>query len=375
MKKLNEIEFKEEALDIIEQAESLTSDQLAALQQDDELSSDVAFIHKVKSTMQPTAPVDIEARLRLFHSRMERDEEQKSLKQRLRTITISLLATAAVLIGAIFYLHTAPAVPTELPEGMIFAADTQRSGISITTEQGDKVMLATTGSQSRSISLSDFQEVLQEIGVSEKVTLDVPYGSSADITLPDGTIVYMHPGARLIFPNHFTGPKREVIFEGEAYFKVAHDAAHPFVITSGTMETTVLGTEFNISTLQSTVVLVNGSVSLRETTSNANVLLKPHQQAVLAANKSAFTVTPANVEPYEFWRDGYLYFEQAELQDIMQAIGRNFNMSVVFRNDAALHYRMRFITERNKGVEAALQTMNEMGKAHVSVQGTTIYVD
>ena len=69
-------------------------------------------------------------------------------------------------------------------------------------------------------------------------------------------------------------------------------------------------------------------------------------------------VSKVNTEPYEFWRDGYLYFDQVELIDIMKAIGENFNMSVVFHNQQALHYKMRFITERNKGVKAAIEAMN-----------------
>ena len=63
------------------------------------------------------------------------------------------------------------------------------------------------------------------------------------------------------------------------------------------------------------------------------------------------------------------------MKEIMEAIGKNFNMSVIFRNDEALHYRMRFITQRNKGVEAAIKTMNEMGKANVSIRGNTIFVE
>ena len=59
----------------------------------------------------------------------------------------------------------------------------------------------------------------------------------------------------------------------------------------------------------------------------------------------------------------------------METIGRNFNMSVIFRNDEALHYRMRFIAQRNNGVETVIKAMNDMGKAQVYVKGNTIYVE
>ena len=368
--------INEDALDIMENAQGITSEQLAALQQDDRLKDDVALLHAVKECVGRKTPVDVDARLRMFHARMQgRNEEARETQDSRRPLLLLLFGIAASIIAAIFCLHTVVKDEPQVVKGMIFAAEGQREGITLTNSKGDKVTLAHSSNQSRSISLSDFREVLERVGVSEKVTLDVPYGSSADITLPDGSVVYMHPGARIVFPSRFTGEKREVIFEGEAYFKVAHDAGHPFVVTSGTLEMTVLGTEFNISTHSGRVVLVNGSVSLRETDSDAHVLLKPHQQAALSAEKTGFSVTEADVEPYEFWRDGYLYFEQAEMKEIMEAIGKNFNMSVIFRNDEALHYRMRFITQRNKGVEAAIKTMNEMGKANVSIKGNTIFVE
>ena len=59
----------------------------------------------------------------------------------------------------------------------------------------------------------------------------------------------------------------------------------------------------------------------------------------------------------------------------MEAIGKNFNMTVEFRNQDALHYKMRFIAERNNGVQAAVDMMNMMKKANVSIRGNKIMVE
>lgn len=375
MEKEHDIRKMEEALDIFKQAHDLTPTQLSALQEDDELRDDVALVHTVKEALHSDAPMDVEARLRQFHARMDKGQSVKPSNHRRRNLFIASIGIAAAVIAAVFFLHIEGNEGTDRASDAVLTAEHLREGITVTTDAGGKMTVAGKGTQAESISMSDFQKVLAEAGVSEKVTLDVPSGASADITLPDGTIVYMHPGARIIFPNRFTDDRREVVFEGEAYFKVAHNSAHPFVITSGKMQTTVLGTEFNISTTRSSVVLVNGSVSLRQTESGAHVLLRPNQEAVLSGDKAEFTVSETDVTPYEFWRDGYLYFEQAELKDIMDAIGKNFNMSVVFRNDEALHYRMRFIAQRNNGVETVIKAMNEMGKVMVYIKGNTIYVE
>ena len=108
---------------------------------------------------------------------------------------------------------------------------------------------------------------------------------------------------------------------------------------------------------------------------NKSIVLTPRQQVRYDIKSSAFDVSEVDVVPYEYWRDGYLYFDNVELKEIMEAIGKNFNMTVEFNNQDALHYKMRFITERNNGVEAAVNMMNMMKKVNVSIRGNKIVVD
>lgn len=103
------------------------------------------------------------------------------------------------------------------------------------------------------------------------------------------------------------------------------------------------------------------------------MVLKPGQQ--LSFLNDQLTLNEVDVQPYELWRDGYLYYDNVELKDIMEAIGKNFNMTVEFRNTEAMHYKMRFITERNHGVDAAIDMMNRMKKVAVRKEGNKIVVD
>jgi len=375
MTKVHDIEIREEALDIFENAHTLSDEQLTALKNDSELRDDVALIHNVREALRPDVHIDIEEKLSHFHAQHEKIEDKFSVLSHNRIWITALLGAAAMFVGAFFYIHIDDEAKQAEPEIVVFAAEKQCEGITLTVDKGEKLALGTSGSKPKNITLNDFEEVLAKTEIPEKLTLDVPYGSSADFTLPDGSVVYMHPGSQLIFPSRFVGERREVALKGEAYFKVAHDATHSFIVTSGNIETMVLGTEFNICTEKRNVVLVNGSVSLRETTSNTQTILKPGQQASLMSGNKAFAVSNVDVEPYVFWRDGYLYFEQSELKDIVEAIGKNFNMSVVINNKQYLRTRMRFIAKRNEGIEEALKTLNEMGKVHVSVKDNIIYVD
>ena len=177
------------------------------------------------------------------------------------------------------------------------------------------------------------------------------------------------------------------MLDGEAYFKVTKDATRPFVVMTDETETTVLGTEFNVKTgtgARTEITLITGSVALRLNhrkpiiageDGQEMIILKPGQQAVHDAQNVDLRINQVDVQPYEFWRDGYLYYDNVELKDIMEAIGKNFNMTVEFRNTEAMHYKMRFITERNNGIEAALDMMNRMKKVAVRKEGNKIVVD
>jgi Fe2+-dicitrate sensor, membrane component len=106
------------------------------------------------------------------------------------------------------------------------------------------------------------------------------------ITLPDGSLVSLEPGSTLQYPQHFNQGKREVNLEGEAFFEVAHNEKHPFVIHSSLINTTVLATSFNIearNAKEARVVVVTGRVQVLakgEPDSNA-------QAMIVTANKSA----------------------------------------------------------------------------------------
>ena len=364
----------EQALDITEAGYGITEEQVNALQHDDSLSENVQMALDMRTEMQLRKnPIDVEERLQKFYKdriipRKAHYEDNES-SNRSRTLIISLLAVAATVVGFIFFINYKELVNTD--PGSVFVADAINTGISITNEDGEEIVVSNKKKQNISISLNDLKQVINN-GETEKIILSIPFGSSGDIQLPDSSIVYMHPGSKLIFPTRFTGDNREVFFTGEAYFKIHHDASHPFIVKSERMETKVLGTEFNINTVSNKTTLIRGKILVKDTDNDKEIIVKPGHQVDI---EKGMIVSKVNTEPYEFWRDGYLYFDQVELIDIMKAIGENFNMSVVFHNQQALHYKMRFITERNKGVKAAIEAMNAMNKVTVSQVGNKLIVD
>ena len=381
------------AIDIIDAGTDLTELQLEDLKKDQALQEHVQELLNIKAAMR-LSDVNTEERLQLLHTKLNIDnaaqeipinaavDSHSSEKHSLSlfsTYINKVLLAAAVFIGLLMVLNIwkgkDQSIEKQLAENVVFTADDMQDGISLTNEKGERVALSPTTNQNSTITLDDFRNIFADKKNIESVTLNVPYGKSAAVTLPDGSIAYLHPGSKVIFPTAFVGKERVVMLEGRAYFKVTKDADHPFIVMAGDAQTTVLGTEFDINTHTGEITLINGSIKVDIDDMNKSIVLTPRQQVRYDIKSSAFDVSEVDVVPYEYWRDGYLYFDNVELKEIMEAIGKNFNMTVEFNNQDALHYKMRFITERNNGVEAAVNMMNMMKKVNVSIRGNKIVVD
>lgn len=375
---LNISQQEAKALDIINAGACITDEQLQALGESKALCSEVAELQQMGAYVrQQGLPVDVESQLQQFKARHQKRQPRRAAIKYIRyALAAAAVALAAFLLPEMLLgRHDRPcAADYQEEDRVVFSTEGKQSGVSLTTEKGEQVVLSVQTSQNTSLTLDDFRRVFSQKENVEEVTLSVPVGKSADITLPDGSVAYLHPGSKVIFPTTFVGDKRVVQLEGEAYFKVAKDAAHPFVVMAGQLQTTVLGTEFHISSSRAEVVLVSGSVSVA-VGGQTETLLEPGQLLTFNNGRRTPTITEVDTEPYKYWRDGYLYFDNVELKDIMQAVGANFNMTVEFRNTEALHYRMRFITERNNGIDAAITMMNRMKKVTVHRNGHQIFVD
>ncbi len=365
----------------LEAGQHISDGQLAELLADEALMDAVLEAKELQAGLQTSRhPVDVEARLQQFHQQhaMAPAASRPAKVLRLKPWLLTAIAAAAAIVGVIFLLSPSrqssvanSTLSNDNPSSSIFTAEDLQAGLTLTNEQGESIALSPATRQNTSVSLADFRHVLSN-AEAERVTLTVPFGKSTDITLPDGSVAYLHPGSRLKFPTTFDGPQRMVILEGEAYFKVKHDTEHPFVVVTDRLQTTVLGTEFNVSSERAEVTLISGSVNVAPTGGTPQ-RLQPGQQ--LCIMNSELCINKVDVTPFEYWRDGYLYYDNVPLRDIMEAIGKNFNITVEFRNEEALDVRMRFIAERNKGVDTAISMMNRMKKVRVSRNGHKIVVD
>ncbi|GAA3617519.1 FecR family protein [Flavivirga amylovorans] len=166
-------------------------------------------------------------------------------------------------------------------------------------------------------------------------TINVPYGKHFQMTLSDGTIVYLNAGTRLRYPvNFIEGLKREVYLEeGEAYFDVTKDEKHQFIVNTKAIDVAVYGTKFNVSAYQNDkfieTTLEEGSVKVYEKDNiNNALLLVPNEQSIW--NNSAQNMSKKEVYSniYSSWIKGELQFENVLFEDITKRLERHFNVAI-----------------------------------------------
>ena len=162
-------------------------------------------------------------------------------------------------------------------------------------------------------------------------------GEHAEIMLSDGTKIWLNAGSRLKYPAQFKGDTREVYLTGEAFFDVAKDKKHPFIIHTDKMDTKVLGTSFNVQaypdhTTQEVSVLT-GRVNVKSTITDENVYVTPGQKVVFKSKSNklkAFTDIPVN--SISLWRKNIIVFEEAPLPEVIATINRNYNVTIEVGN-------------------------------------------
>ncbi len=165
-------------------------------------------------------------------------------------------------------------------------------------------------------------------------SVEAEKGVRKTILLPDESLVYLNVDSKLIYPEKFSDSNRIVELEGEAYFNVSHDASRPFKVVCKNTVTVVKGTEFNIKSRNDEVeiILTKGSVETFKKDSNIGIQLKKGEVITFDERIGFSKPTKANIDHYLAWRKGKFSFSHTSLENVMDEIGRYYNVDVVFRN-------------------------------------------
>ena len=204
-------------------------------------------------------------------------------------------------------------------------------------------------------------------------TLKIPRGMNKQLTLTDGTQVWLNAESTLEYPETFEGkPNREVYLKGEAYFEVTKNASQPFRVKTDALETLVLGTSFNVraySKEDTQVTLVEGSVKVSDK-HQGQIHLQPGEHTDQKLNKTKVE----KADDYHSWVEGVFYFDNTELVEIMRELGRWYNINIVFTNKEIMYERLHFQADRKGTLEDALELLNTMQKVNARIEKDKVVI-
>lgn len=177
---------------------------------------------------------------------------------------------------------------------------------------------------------------------TKMLSLTVPRGGQYQLTLPDGTQVWLNSASSISFPSSFTRQERNVQITGEVYFEVAHRKtllgnSMPFKVKANGIVVEVLGTHFNVNAYndESSVktTLIEGSVRVEQIALRQSTVIKPGQQAQVPINSAAIRVfSNIDISQIMAWKDGFFEFDDADPATVLRQVGRWYDVDIIFEN-------------------------------------------
>jgi transmembrane sensor len=201
-------------------------------------------------------------------------------------------------------------------------------------------------------------------------TLDTP----KSIQLSDGSKIYLAANSSFQYPEKFLGDERKVsLVKGNAFFEVAKDKKHPFIIQSGEIKTKVLGTSFHIQLSKSKceVIVVTGKVNV--TTKEQSVDLVPNEQALFSDGK--LSRIPVDKSVLVNWYTSDITLNEATLQQVITILQYKYGVTFQFENKSVLKVPVTVFIEKNASLDSVLKQINYITNLKFNVYDEIIKVN
>jgi len=190
-------------------------------------------------------------------------------------------------------------------------------------------------------------------------TLRIPAGQRAEITLGDGTKVWLNAKTTLTFPDQFSEDVRQVRLDGEGFFDVSPDKSRPFIVSTAKHQVKVWGTKFNLMAYSNSegfeTSLLEGAVEVLTPGSSTGLMLKPNEQATLKDGQ--MVVGSIHNMDHFLWREGILSFDNAAFTELVHQLELYFDLTIEVKNNRVLNYRCTGKFRTKDGVEHILKVL------------------
>lgn len=260
-----------------------------------------------------------------------------------------------------------------LADGSVILLDSASNGL-LSTQGNIRVEKLANGLLSYNVN----GKILTENDDAFYNTITTPRGGQYQVTLSDGTKVWLNAASSIRFPVLFTGTERKVEITGEAYFEVARNERIPFKVKAVSADVEVLGTHFNVNAyddeanIKTTLLEGKVKVALNSGMSQAGNYLLPGQQASITKSGAISIFNNADIEEVMAWKNGRFQFKSADLRSILRQIARWYDVEVVYKGNVDLHFTGQLT--RNDKVSKVFEKLELTGEVQFRVEGRKIIV-
>lgn len=204
----------------------------------------------------------------------------------------------------------------------------------------------------------------------------VPKGRRSMIVLADNSRIWINSGSKVIYPRTFKGKKRQIFVEGEAYLKVAHNKAKPFIVSTSAFEVEVLGTSFNIASRKGSnradIVLVEGSVDVKDH-QERHIKMQPNERVELNETGIA-KKEKVNALDYIHWVDGVWVLNGKPLKEVLRYLTEYYGRPITCQPSIA---DIPFFGKLylNEELDAVLESIKQTLAPEFTSRKDAIYID
>lgn len=203
-------------------------------------------------------------------------------------------------------------------------------------------------------------------------------GIVKEVTLPDGTKVWLNNAATLTYPETFSEKERNVRLEGEAYFEVTKNRHKPFIVESDVMRVRVLGTTFNFKSDKNCRVaeatLLEGEIEVRGNQEEGQIILSPGQRAELNKSTGRLTVKQVDAKLDAVWHDDLIPFEKANIFAITKVLERFYDVKIIISPDIQADKTYSGVLKKKSTIESVLKSLQNSIPIHFKIEGSNIFV-
>jgi len=362
---------KEELLVLAENSTSLLSDEIVKMI----IAEEAHAVHVVEEKWSP-----------VLHKILTIDKPTRSPKR----ILMNSLKWAAAAVVFIAFSLTAY-LSLQKKKEHVFATDVApgKNKAILTLADGKKISLsdAMKGDIAKeagfSITKTADGQLVYNVAGSENVndtrlnTISTPNGGEWQIQLPDGSTVWLNAASSIQYPlNIGTAKQRVVKLDGEAYFEVAKNASHPFIVETDKQAVEVLGTHFNINSYKNEKVtkttLLEGSVRVLHKNTNESEILKPGEQSLVSV--SGIAIKEVDVEEAIAWKKGYFMFNNERQESILRKVARWYNVEIEYADPEAKDVMYYGTVSRFEKISKVLTKFEQTGEVHFDIKGNKLIV-